>query len=51
MQLKVLSAGAAQGVVTRLGERFQNDTECEIDGVFSGVVKIRRSCSPAHPPT
>ncbi len=49
MQLKILSAGAAQGVVAKLGARFRDETECEIDGVFGGVNKIkamvRRQCT------
>lgn len=41
MQLKILSAGAAQGIVTALGERFRDETECEIDDFFSGVGRIK----------
>lgn len=37
MKLKILSGGAAQGIVTALAEKLKTETGCDIDGTFSAV--------------
>ena len=37
MKLKILSGGAAQGIVSALAEKLQTETGYEIDGTFSAV--------------
>lgn len=41
MQLKLLSGGAAQGLVTALAPRFKAETGCDIDGSFGAVGAMR----------
>jgi len=41
MQLKILSGGAAQGLVHALSPQFQAQTGCEIEGIFGAVGAMR----------
>ena len=41
MKLKILSGGAAQGLVAALATPFHDATGCEIDGTFSAVGAMR----------
>jgi molybdate transport system substrate-binding protein len=41
MQLKLLSGGAAQGLVGALAPRFKADTGCDIEGTFGAVGAMR----------
>ena len=41
MQLKILSGGAAQGLVAALGPQFKAETGCDIDGTFGAVGAMR----------
>ena len=41
MQLRVLSGGAAQGLVNALALRFKADTGCDIEGTFGAVGAMR----------
>jgi molybdate transport system substrate-binding protein len=41
MQLKLLSGGAANGLVSALGDRFKQETGADIDGTFGAVGGMR----------
>jgi molybdate transport system substrate-binding protein len=41
MQLKLLSGGAANGLVSALGDRFKQETGADIDGTFGAVGAMR----------
>ncbi len=41
MPLKILSGGAAQGLVNALAPQFKADTGCDIDGAFGAVGAMR----------
>jgi molybdate transport system substrate-binding protein len=41
MELKILSGGAAQGLVNALGSEFKSQTGCEIAGAFGAVGAMR----------
>ena len=41
MKLRILSGGAAQGIVTALAEKLKTETGYDIDGTFSAVGAIK----------
>ena len=41
MKLRILSGGAAQGIVTALAKTLKTETGCDIDGTFSAVGTIK----------
>lgn len=41
MRLKILSGGAAQGLVNALAPQFKADTGCDVDGAFGAVGAMR----------
>jgi molybdate transport system substrate-binding protein len=41
MQLRILSGGAANGLVSALGSRFKQETGADIDGTFGAVGAMR----------
>lgn len=49
MQLHVLSGGAAQGLVTALGERFRSATGYAIDGTFGAVGAMKEKLLAGAP--
>ncbi len=49
MQLKILSAGAAQGVVTGLADEFRARTGCELDCSFGAVGAIKEKLLAGAP--
>lgn len=49
MQLRILSGGAAQGLVGALAPRFKADTGCDIDGTFGAVGAMREKLIAGAP--
>ena len=49
MQLRVLSAGAAQGVVTTLAAQFQATENCEVRGTFGAVGAMKEKLLAGEP--
>jgi molybdate transport system substrate-binding protein len=49
MQLKILSAGAAQGVINALADSFRAETGCEIAGTFGAVGAMKEKLLSGEP--
>ena len=49
MKLRILSGGAAQGIVMALAEKLKAETGCEIDGIFSAVGAMKEKLLAGAP--